>query len=171
VPSKEFKKLRPDQPVELVLDSTGQRMQGQIKLVSPVIDPTSGTIKVTIEVHDYPEGTRAGDFAQVNIVTETRAGATLVPKIAVISDKGDDVIYTDVGGSAERRVVEVGFTDDEHAEILSGVQVGESVVVKGQRSLKNGSPLKILERDGKPVAPEEAVADETPPPAGGRGAR
>ena len=49
--------------------------------------------------------------------------------------------------TAERRVVEVGFTDDDHAEILSGLAAGEQVVVKGQRSLKHGSPLKILEAD------------------------
>jgi multidrug efflux pump subunit AcrA (membrane-fusion protein) len=47
--------------------------------------------------------------------------------------------------SAERRVVDLGFTNDEQAEILSGLAVGERVVVKGQRSLKHGTPLRILE--------------------------
>ena len=57
------------------------------------------------------------------------------------------MVYTLTEGetpAAERRVVEVGFTDDDRAQILTGLTVGELVVVKGQRSLKNGSPLKIL---------------------------
>ena len=154
VPSREFKKLQADQPVNLVLDSTGTLLAGRIKLISPVIDPTSGTIKLTIEVPDYPDQTRPGDFAQVQIVTERRDQVILVPRIAVLTDKGESVVYTVIPAeepaaepTAERRIVEVGFTDDDRAQILSGLAVDETVVVKGQRSLKNGSPLKILEDD------------------------
>jgi len=148
VPSREFNKLQQNQEVNLVLDSSGARLTGRIKLISPVIDPASGTIKLTIEVAEYPAGTRPGDFAQVQIVTEKRDDVTLVPRIAVLSDKGESVVYTMTGDeipTAERRIVEIGFTDDHHAQILSGLAVGEPVVVKGQRSLKNGSPVKVLE--------------------------
>jgi membrane fusion protein (multidrug efflux system) len=148
VPSREFNKLQQNQAVNLVLDSSGALLEGRIKLISPVIDPTSGTIKLTIEVPEYPAGTRPGDFAQVQIVTEKRDDVILVPRLAVLTDKGESVVYTLAEGespTAERRIVEVGFTDDANAQILSGLAVGETVVVKGQRSLKNGSPLKILE--------------------------
>lgn len=144
VPSKEFKKLKPDQNVQIVLDSNKQRLDGRIKLVSPVIDPGSGTIKITVEIPEYPEGTRPGDFAEVSIVTERRTGVTLVPKIAVFTDRGDQVVYVAADSTAERRVVDTGFEDGERAQILSGVEQGEHVVVKGQRSLKHGSPIKIL---------------------------
>ena len=155
VPSKEFRRIKTDQTVELVLDSNGQRLQGRITLVSPTIDPTTGTIKVTVEIPDYPEGTRPGDFAEVQIVTERHASATLLSKAAVITDKGDQVVYVAVDNMAERRVVEVGFNNDEETEILSGVRQGEPVVVKGQRSLKHGYPLKILQ-DDQATAPAEA---------------
>jgi len=148
VPSREFKKLRQDQNVELVLDSSGRRLSGRIKLISPVIDPTSGTIKLTVEVPDYPADTRPGDFARVMIVTERREDVILVPRAAVVTDKGEQIVYTVPKGeepAAERRVVEVGFTDDDNAEILTGLDPGETIVIKGQRSLKHGSPLKILE--------------------------
>ncbi len=152
VPSREFKRLQQNQAVELVLDSNGLRLTGHIKLISPVIDPTSGTIKITVEVSEYPAGTRPGEFAQVQIVTEKRDGATLVPRGAVLTDKGESVVYVplekDDKLSAERRIVEVGFTDDDHVQILSGLEPGETVVIKGQRSLKHGAPLKILERSG-----------------------
>jgi membrane fusion protein (multidrug efflux system) len=115
VPSKEFKKLQPNQPVQLVLDSNKARLEGRIKLVSPVIDPQSGTIKVTIEIPTYPQGTRPGDFAEVRIVTERHEASTLVPKIAVFTDRGDQVVYVAADTTAERRVVEVGFQDDTSA--------------------------------------------------------
>jgi len=157
VPAKEFKKLKPDQPVELVVESGRQRLHGRIKLVSPVIDPTSGTIKVTIEIPQYPQGVRPGDFAEVRIVTESRTGSTLVPRIALVTDRGEQVVYVAADSTAERRVVDVGFEDDEFAEILSGVLPDEPVVVKGQRSLEHGSPIKILE-----VENGDSVADTQP---------
>jgi membrane fusion protein (multidrug efflux system) len=148
VPSREFNKLRQDQLVDLVLDSTGARLQGRITLISPVIDPNSGTIKLTVEVADYPAGTRPGDFAEVQIVTERRDDVVLVPRAAVLTDKGETVVYVaDQSGEepqAERRIVSVGFSDDENAQLLSGLAAGEMVVTKGQRSLKHGTPLKIL---------------------------
>ncbi len=147
VPSKEFKKLKPDQKVQIILDSNEQHLEGRIKLVSPVINPTTGTIKITVEIREYPPDTRPGDFAEVNIVTERRTGKMLVPKIAVFTDHGDQIVYVAADSTAERRVVEVGFEDSEHAEIVDGVVAGERVIVKGQRSLKHGAAIKILRGD------------------------
>lgn len=147
VPARQFNMLKPDQPVDLALESDGTRLQGRIKLISPTIDPASGTIKVTVEIRDYPDGVRPGDFARVRIVTERREDRVLVPKIAVVTDRGEQVVFVAPDSTAERRVVELGFQDDDHAEILGGVTEGERVVIKGQRSLKHGSPLKILEDD------------------------
>ena len=179
VPSREFRELKVDQEVELVLDSTGDHLVGTIELISPVIDPTSGTIKVTVEVPEYPRGTRPGDFAEVRIVTERRDSVVLVPRVAVVTEKGATAVYVAVSGDgetgtvAERRPVEVGFTDDEEAQIVSGVAAAELVVVKGQRSLENGQPLRILEGPGAETA---AAAADTAGPGGpggpgGRGGR
>jgi membrane fusion protein (multidrug efflux system) len=164
VPAKEFARLQAEQPVELVLDSDGTRLDGRIKLVSPVIDPASGTIKLTIEVNRYPAGTRPGDFAQVKVVTERREGVVLVPREAMLTDKGESVVFV-VGDPsapamvAERRVVEPGFTDDTRAQVLSGLAAGEQVVVRGQRSLKHGAAVRILEADAVvTVAPDTIAA-------------
>jgi membrane fusion protein (multidrug efflux system) len=160
VPSKEFNKLQPDQPVDLVLESNGTKLRGRIKLVSPTIDPSSGTIKVTIEINEYPAGVRPGDFAQVRIVTEQRRGSTLVPKVALVNDRGEQVVYVaQADTTAERRVVEIGFQDDENAEILKGVGIGERVIVKGQRSLKHGAAIKVLEGDATQVSDTARVED------------
>jgi membrane fusion protein (multidrug efflux system) len=146
VPSKEFNQLRPDQAVDLVLESSGIKLRGRIKLVSPTIDPSSGTIKVTVEINNYPDGVRPGDFAQVKIVTEQRQESMLVPKIALVNDRGEQVLYVaQADTTAERRVVDVGFQDDVNAEIMKGINIGERIVVKGQRSLKHGSAIKVID--------------------------
>jgi membrane fusion protein, multidrug efflux system len=146
VPAKEFRSIKTDQPVELSLDSGGETLRGRITLVSPVIDATTGTIKVTVEVLHHPASVRPGDFAQVRVVTDRHLGVVAVPRGAVIEDRGERVVYVAADSVADRRPVTVGFQDDDRAEIVSGVKAGELVVVQGQRSLKHGARLKILDR-------------------------
>jgi membrane fusion protein, multidrug efflux system len=149
VPAREFRKLLQNQVVDLELDSDASEMEGHISLISPVIDPTSGTIKVTVQVTEYPPQTRPGDFARVSIVTELREGRVLVPRTAVVNEKGNTVVYLvgrkDDRDVAERRAVTVGFTDKDNTEIIKGLASGEVVIVRGQRSLKNGAPVKVLD--------------------------
>ncbi len=146
VPSREFRRIQPDQPVELRLDSGGQRLTGKIDLISPIIDPATGTIKVTVEVHDYPAGTRPGDFAEVGVVTDRRVDTVLAPRIAVFTDRGETIAFVAAQDStAERRAVRTGYEDERFVEVLSGIEAGDLVVVQGQRSLRHGQPLRILE--------------------------
>ena len=102
-------------------------------------------MKVTAEVHDYPPGTRPGDFAQVRIVTARHERATLVPSRAVFEEQGNDILYVVEDGKAVRRVVETGFVDGDMTEIVDGLAAGELIVVKGQRQLRDGSGVEVIE--------------------------
>ncbi len=146
VPAREFRNIQTDQPVQLVVDSTGDRLEGHILLVSPVVDSTSGTIKVTVEINEFPSSTRPGDFAEVSIVTDRHDDVLIVPRIAVLRDHEERVVYIVDGDTAVRRVVEIGFEDDRFTEVLAGLGEGESVVVQGQRSLADGQKISILEK-------------------------
>lgn len=145
IPAKEFRSIRPDQPVQLVVTSTGDRLTGRIDLVNPLVDPESGTIKVTVEVTRYPPTTRPGDFVEVSIVTDSHTDSLLVPRIAVVTERGQRSVYVVDGDTARQRAVEVGFEDDDHAEITSGLEPGELVVIQGQRALRDGQPVSVLD--------------------------
>ncbi len=157
VPAKEFRAIQTDQPVELTLDASRDTLSGRITLINPMVDPTSGTIKVTIDVTRYPPTSRPGDFANVRIVTDRHATAILVPKIAVIEEKGETIVYVASADSvAQRRPVRIGFRGDDETEILEGVAPGDWVVVQGQRTLEDGQRLKIFERLSYETAPGDA---------------
>jgi membrane fusion protein (multidrug efflux system) len=145
VPAKELGSIRADQPVQLTVSSSGDRLSGRIDLVSPVVDPDSGTVKVTVEVREYPPTTRPGDFVEVSIVTDRHEASLLVPRVAVVSERGRQSVYVVDGDTARQRVVEVGIEDDEHAEIVAGLEPDEQVVVQGQRALRDGQPVSVLD--------------------------
>jgi membrane fusion protein (multidrug efflux system) len=162
IPAKRMGFVAVGQTMEVRLDSTGEEVKGKVSLVSPIVDPATGTVKVTAEIHDYPPGTRAGDFAEVRIVTARHERATLVPSRAVFEEQGSDILFVVEDHKAVRRIVETGFVDGDLTEVLGGVEEGELVIVKGQRELRDGAGVEVLEGPPDILAELNAAkADET----------
>jgi membrane fusion protein (multidrug efflux system) len=145
VPARRMGFLEPGQRIDIHLDSGNVEVEGVVTLVSPIVDATTGTVKVTAELRKRPAGIRPGDFAQVKIVTERHAGAVVVPSKAVVEDQGEKVVYVIADGKAVRRAVQTGFVEGDLTEIVSGLAAGEVLCVKGQRDLRDGAPVEILE--------------------------
>ncbi len=185
IPAKRMGFVEVGQEILLLLESSETELAGVVSLVSPIVDPATGTVKVTAQIREYPEGTRPGDFAQVNIVTARHFDTALVPSVAVFEEQGQEVLYVVEEGAAVRRIVETGFVDGDLTEVVTGLSSEALVVVKGQRQLRDGADVEIL--DGPPsvmdalaalaaavpdsaaavIAAEEAGADS----AGGPGGR
>ena len=66
----------------------------------------------------------------------------LVPKAAVRSDNGTNVVFVVREDRAERRAVRVGAADGDRVEVVSGINAGERVVVDGPASLADGARVK-----------------------------
>ena len=145
IPANRMGEVREGQELVLRLDSTGVELAGKLRLVSPIVDPNTGTVKVTAEIPIYPAGTRPGDFVAVNIVTARHDHALMVPSEAVFEEQGNPIVYVAADGKAVRRTVTVGFVEQGTTEILKGVESGDLIVVKGQRNLRPGMPVEIME--------------------------
>ncbi len=145
IPANRMGSVRSGQLVQLRLDSATAELEGKLRLVSPIVDATAGTVKITAEISAYPAGTRPGDFVQVDVVTESHANAMLVDTVAVFEDKGEQILYIVVDGKAVRKVVKVGFVERGVTEILDGIDGSEWIVVKGQRNLREDAAVEVLE--------------------------
>ena len=66
----------------------------------------------------------------------------LVPKAAVRSTEGREVVFVVKEDRVERRAVKVGAAQGEQVEVVSGLTVGERVVVDGPASLVDGARVK-----------------------------
>lgn len=120
------------------------RFNAWVKRISPVIDPQSGTFGVTVGVRDVAEMLRPGLFVNVQIVTETRADALLVPKRALVYEGGQRYIFAVIDGRAVKRPLVAGFEDSQNVEAVSGLESGAQVIVLGQNGLRDGSPVRVV---------------------------
>lgn len=135
------------QEVELNIDSVKSKVFGVVELVSPIVDPSTGTIKVTVKLENYPIGVRPGDFTEIKMITNKRENALLIPTVAVIEERGQHYLYLAQNNKAVRRAVEVGYVVGDETEVLSGISIDDLVVIKGQRNLKQDSVLQVIETD------------------------
>lgn len=86
VPEKDLNKIKEGQHALITIESLpGLQFNGMVKMVSPIVDPESGTIKVTVEI-EYTVGTplMPGMFASVYTITERHANALIIPKKALL---------------------------------------------------------------------------------------
>ena len=145
VPERELSRLAAGQPAHITVDAlAGRRFEGHIQRISPVVDPSTGTFRATVEVSS-DGALKPGMFGRVNIVYDVRDNTLLVPVEAVLAEDARTSLFVVVDGAAQRRDVEVGYRNNGSIEIRAGVTEGESVVVTGQASLRDKTKVAVIE--------------------------
>lgn len=164
VPEREAVRVRVGQPARLRVEGAGTVVQGRVARVRPVVDPGSGTVQVTVEVDPQQAGgLRAGQFVNIDIITETLDERIALPRTAVLVDGAAPRVFLVQEGRAVEREVALGTSQGDQVEIRSGVTPGDTVVIVGQDNLRPGLPVRLMELNG--------VAMDRQPPAGAAAAR
>lgn len=146
VPERESGFVRTGQRVEVVADSLpAGSFSGKVKRISPVVDPKSGTVKVTIEL-GHVEGLKPGLFIRTRIVTDTHGGTLLIPKAAILLEGDEQKVFVVREGIAEEVFIKAGYSEAGKVEVLEGVGPGDQLVVLGHLGLKSGYRVKIVDR-------------------------
>jgi membrane fusion protein (multidrug efflux system) len=145
VPEKRLDMLGRRQRVTLRVDALGaEEFKGRIKRISPIVDPNTGTVKVTVEINDSSRRLMPGMFARVNIIHDVHENTVLVPKDAVISEDRESAVFVIRDSTAVRQSITLGFTNTIHVEVLSGLIVGDTVVTTGKAGLKDSTLVEIV---------------------------
>jgi membrane fusion protein, multidrug efflux system len=148
VPEREYRRMSPGMPANLQIDALGgARFDASIARISPVVDPATGTFKITVEVSDASRRLKPGMFARIGIVSDMHAAALQIPRSAIISDADEAAVFVVDGETASRRTVRTGFTANGNVEIVDGLEGHEQIVIVGQAGLRDGSRVQIINAD------------------------
>jgi membrane fusion protein, multidrug efflux system len=145
VPERELARVRVGQPARLTRPSRlDETFPARVERIAPVVDPKSGTVRVTLEV-PYRPGLLPGMFLDVALVTDVREEALRVPKRALVLDRDQAYVYRVLEeGTVERVVVNPVLEDSDWVEVGEGLSVGDRVVVAGQAGLKPGIAVRVV---------------------------
>lgn len=152
VPERELATMRIGQPVRLRVDSLpGVDFSGTVARVAPVVDPQSGTFRVTTEFRDPKDRLKSGMFGRFDVVFDRRENVMVIPVEALLEEDDVRAVFLVEGGLAKRRLVKVGYQNGDRIEIREGLKVGDKVVTVGRSTLREGAKVTaIVSADAQP---------------------
>lgn len=94
VPERQLGILKSGQAVQLEADALpGKEFSGNILRIAPVVDPASGTFRVTCEFHDKTGTLKPGMFGRIDIVYDHHDEALTIPRSALIEEDGETAVF------------------------------------------------------------------------------
>ena len=148
VPEREYRNIVAGQPVGIEIDALrGETIIATVSRVSPIIDPQTGTFKITIEISDEKRRMKPGMFGRIGVIYDVHENALQIPRSALVEDEGAASVFVVDGDRAVRRAVDTGYGNRGMVEIVSGLQEGDQVVTVGHASLKQDSRVSVINRD------------------------
>jgi len=145
VPEREYRQISPGQPVAIDIDAlAGKRTFATVTRVSPVVDPDTGTFKITIEIRDDERRIKPGMFGRLSVVYDTHENVLQVPRSAIIEDMGNESVFVVEDGKAVRRIVQTGYGSDGMVEIVEGLSEADAVITVGQVGLKPDAKVTVV---------------------------
>jgi membrane fusion protein (multidrug efflux system) len=158
LPENEIAEIEVGQKVSVEPDSDpGNPFYGKIVRIAPEVDDRTGTVKVTAETH---ASAIPGSFARVKIITDTRQAKLTIPRRGIVSDAGELYVFVAEGDTVRKSPIQLGYQDEDYAEVLHGVENGDSVVVVGVGGLRTGTKIKVLEPNMQDELTKQGETDD-----------
>src|ERR1700734_3553754 len=141
----------PGQNVTAVLDAYPDwQIPSRVRTVIPTADRQKATVKVRISFLKLDPRILPDMGIKVTFygaAPEQKNGAAepaaLIPQDALRDDQGKKIVFLVKDDRLERRAVTLGGTRGSDAEVLAGINAGDTVVVKGPATLRDGQAVEI----------------------------
>lgn len=162
VPEREYRHIEAGQPVDIQIDAlSGDPIVAAVSRVSPIIDPQTGTFKITIEIVDKDRRIKPGMFGRISVVYDVHENSLQIPRSSLVEETDTMSVFVVEDGAAVRKNVTTGYGNKGMIEIISGIEDGEQVVTVGQISLKQDSKVTVINQ----ADTGEVAADSIDPDA------
>ena len=145
VPEKEVSKVKLGQHVELTVAAyQGRAFQGKVSFIAPELDSATRLLTISADVDNKSLELKAGMFCKAKLITGEKREALVVPDAALLVEgKSTRVVAVDKGGKADFVEVKVGKHLDGYVEVISGLDLGDRVVVEGLQKVRAGVKVDV----------------------------
>lgn len=145
VSETDVRHVRVGQPVTVTVDAyPGRTFRGTVSRVYPVGSEGSRSFVVRVDMRNEGGVLKPEMFARGEILVDVHRNVVLIPKDAILTQDGKQVVFVVKEGVARRVVVQTGYINGLNAEV-SGIPAGAQVVVQGQENLREGDKVRVEE--------------------------
>jgi len=146
-----LEKVKAGQPCEIQLDALpGQRFPGKVHMIVPTADRSKATVLTKIKFLEKDNRVLPEMSAKVSFLSRP-VGRGEKPKMAVpfstLQERNGKFIVYRVEGNRVREIeIQKGSGLLDFIEVTQGLKVGDRVVLKPNRNLRDGARVKIAEK-------------------------
>jgi len=160
VPERDVSFIEPGGQVLLHFGFNGEAdFPGVIDNIDRVGDPITRTYRTRIIMENKDMRIRPGMIGHTVLVRGKPWEGISIPLDKIIARKGTLSVMVEVDGKAVEREVKQGVFDNQNAEIVKGLSVGDHLIVEGYRQVGHGDPVTVVE--GVPEDHEPATVKVT----------
>ena len=138
VPTVELAKVKEGARV-MVTQSQGdsdKQTEGKVIFVSPILNPDTRSARVIVALPNPEMTWRPGTFVTAEVEVGQDAVTVRIPKAAIQTIAGEKVVFVHTATGFEKREIEIGRSDDNSYEVVSGLKPGEEIAVANSFLLK-----------------------------------
>ena len=144
-------------------DNTHQSGIGTLYAISNQMATSTGTVTLRASFANDDEALFPNEFVNIKMLVDTLSQAVLVPTPAVLSGAPGDYVYlANADSTVSVRKITVGPSDGKNTAILSGLAVGDTVVIDGTDRLSDGAKIGISAANAAPPASTAPAAPAAP---------
>ena len=134
-----IQKVEPGQKALVTIAGGTKAIEGEVRLVSPTVDPTSRLGYVRIDI-DEKSGARAGMYASAQIIVAEKTALAL-PLSAVTSGREGSFARKVEQNVVKQVEIEIGIQDGGFVEVAGGLEAGDVVVEKAGAFVRDGDRI------------------------------
>jgi multidrug efflux system membrane fusion protein len=125
-------------------DNNQEIATGALYALSNQMATSTGTVTLRAKFENDNEALFPNEFVNIRILVDTLTQAVLVPTPGVLSGAPGDYVYlVNANNTVSVRKVTLGASDGRNTAILSGLTVGDTVVVDGTDRLSDGAQISV----------------------------
>lgn len=144
---KDIAKIRIGQNVEISVPAyPREKFEGKVSYISDVLTEETRTITVRAEVENKEYKLKPGMFADVTIYLNHQSEALVLPREAILDERGESLVFLEISNKYIPVIVELGTREGDFIEIVRGIREGDRVVTNGNYQLKSKLYEKILQK-------------------------
>ena len=115
-----------------------RQFSAHVSSIQPAADPETQRYTIVLQLDQAPDNLMAGMTGEMNIIVGKHENVLLVPARALLVDQALIVKH----GVVQKRTVKVGFRTLDFSEVISGLSLGDHVIVADQDRLHPGKPVR-----------------------------
>jgi len=143
VPEKYGSELKNGQPINFTVDGSTRTYTANIIAVEVKMDENTRSLAIRALVKNSDASLIPGVFAKVKIVLGKNENAIMIPTIVVQPLGRKKLVYLYKGGKSIPTDITTGVRDSSNVQVLTGLNVGDTVITTGLLFLRPGADVKL----------------------------